>query len=292
MSNGLLTPAFLTRLERLRLQVRELPSHRGGARRSKQLGASVEFAEYRPYLPGDDLRHLDWRAYARLGRLFLKTFFDERDVLLYLMVDASRSMDYHGKLEQAQQLAAALGYLGLAEEDRVEALIFADRVRGKLERLISKQSAPRLFAMLQGAKALGEGTEGSLDWLTRAGMPTEPGVVVILSDFLLSDGYEEALKRLQAARHQVVAVQILSREELHPGFAGDLHLLDSESGKGLDVALSPYVVGQYREAVAAYTAELSEFCRRRGMYHVLVPAEESLEEAVFGRLLRTGVIGR
>ncbi|ASS75466.1 hypothetical protein CIG75_11085 [Tumebacillus algifaecis] len=292
MSKGFLTPAFLARLERLRLQVRDMPSHRGGARRSKQLGSSVEFAEYRPYLPGDDLRHLDWRAYARLGRLFLKTFFDERDVLLYLMVDASRSMDFHGKLLQAQRLAAAIGYLGLAEEDRVEALIFADRVRGKLERLMSKQSAHRLFAMLQQAKALGEGTEGSLQWLVRSAMPTEPGVVVILSDFLFADGYEDALKRLQAAQHQVVVIQILSAEELDPSYAGDLQLVDSESGKGLDVALSPFVLKRYRDTVTAYTAELGEFCRRRGMYHVLVPAEESLEAALFGRLLRTGVIGR
>jgi uncharacterized protein (DUF58 family) len=292
MSSPFLTPAFLARLERLRLQVREMPSHRGGARRSKQLGSSVEFAEYRPYLPGDDLRHLDWRAYARLGRLFLKTFFDERDVLLYLMVDASRSMAFHGKLLQACQIAAALGYLALSEEDRVEALIFADRVRAKSERLMSKQAVHRLFAMLQAAQALGEGTEGSLAWLTRAGMPTEPGVVVLLSDFLLADGYEEALKRLQAARHQVIVVQILSREEIDPAYAGDLHLIDSESGKGLDVALSPYVVDQYRETVKAYTAGLAEFCRRRGMHYVLVEAEESLEAAMFGRLLETGVIGR
>ncbi|MFD2171169.1 DUF58 domain-containing protein [Tumebacillus lipolyticus] len=292
MSDPFLTPAFLARLERLRLQVRNMPSHRGGARRSKQLGSSVEFAEYRPYLPGDDLRHLDWRAYARLGRLFLKTFFDERDVLLYLMIDASRSMDFNGKLQQAQQVAAALGYLALAEADRVEALLFADRMLSRSNRLMSKQSANRLFSTLQQAQALGSGTEGSLSWLLRSGMPTESGLVVILSDFLFGDGYEEALKRLQGAGHSVVVVQILSAEEIDPAYAGDLHLVDSESGKGLDVAVSPYVLKQYREAVATYAQQLGEFCRRRGMHHLLVRAEERLEEVMFGQLLRTGVIGR
>ncbi|KEO81986.1 DUF58 domain-containing protein [Tumebacillus flagellatus] len=289
-SNALLSPTLLARLERLRLQARETPSLRGGSRRTRQLGSSIEFAEYRPYMPGDDLRHLDWRAYARLQRLFLKRFMDERDALLYLCVDISQSMAFGGKLQLARQLAAALGYLALAGEDRVEALLFSKKVTGRTPRLSGKASAYRLFDSLQNVHARETGEKGSLSWLVQGGVPREPGIVVLLSDFLFADGYEDALRRLQAARHAVVVVQILSAEELNPTFAGDLHLIDSETGIGRDVSISPHVVQSYKRAVAEYTATLQDHCRRRGLHYVLLSANDSVEDAVFRRLLPTGVV--
>ena len=284
---AILSPALLHRLERLRLQARETPSLRGGARRTRQIGTSVEFAEYRPYIPGDDLRHLDWRAYARLGRLFLKTFIDERDALLYLMIDASRSMSFGKKLTRAKQVAAALGYLALASDDRIEAWVFGARLLARTPRLTGKPSAPRLFDGLQQAE---QAEGGSLEWLVRGGVPREPGVVVLLSDFLFDSGYEDALRRLQMARHQVVVVQVLGREELDPPFLGDRHLIDSESGEGRDVAISPLVVERYKQTVADYTAGLQDFCHRRGMHYALVADDESVEDVIFRRLLATGVV--
>ncbi|HEU4964595.1 MAG TPA: DUF58 domain-containing protein [Bacilli bacterium] len=293
MSRGaFITPAFLGRLERMRLLMREVPSLRGGARRTRQVGTSVEFAEYKPYTPGDDLRHLDWRAYARLGKLFRKTFLDERDALLYLLVDVSHSMMFGDKLQQAQQMAAALGYLALAEDDRVEAWVFAEKLRTRTPRLTGKPAASRLFDALQAVQTPEEATEGTLNWLVRGGVPREPGVVVLLSDFLFQDGYEEAIRRLQLQRHQIVVVQVLAREELDPPFMGDVHLIDSETGGGKEVALSPHVVDRYRQAVADYTTELQDYCRRRGLYYALLPADESLEDAFFRRMVTAGVIGR
>ncbi|PWK12833.1 DUF58 domain-containing protein [Tumebacillus permanentifrigoris] len=286
----LLSPALLARLERLRLQARETPSLRGGSRRTRQIGTSIEFAEYRPYIPGDDLRHLDWRAYARLHRLFLKTFLDERDALLYLYVDVSQSMAFGGKLHLAQQLAAALGYLALAGADRVEGAVFAEKVLARTPRLTGKPSAYRLFETLQNIHAREFGEQGTLSWLSRGGVPREPGLVVVLSDFLFTDGYVESLRRLQTGRNQVVVVQILSADELDPAFAGDLHLIDSETGLGRDVSISPHVVQKYKLAVSQYTAGLQDFCRRRGMHYVLLSAEDSVEDAVFRRLMPTGVV--
>ncbi|MBL0388796.1 DUF58 domain-containing protein [Tumebacillus sp. ITR2] len=286
----LLSPALLARLERLRLQARETPSLRGGSRRTRQIGTSIEFAEYRPYMPGDDLRHLDWRAYARLQRLFLKTFLDERDALLYLYVDVSQSMAFGGKLDLARQLAAALGYLALAGEDRVEGAVFSEKVLSRTPRLTGKPSAYRLFETLQIVQAREAGEEGTLSWMLRGGVPREPGLVVVLSDFLFADGYQEALRRLQAARHQVVVAQILSAEEFDPAFAGDLHLIDSETGIGRDVSISPHVVQKYKQAVSHYTGGLQDYCRRRGMHYVLLSAKDSVEDAVFRKLLPTGVV--
>lgn len=286
------TPKFLARLEQMRLMLREVPSMRGGARRTRQIGTSVEFAEYKPYTPGDDLRHLDWRAYARLGKLFRKTFLDERDALLYLLVDVSQSMAFGDKLRQAQQLAAALGYLALAEDDRVEAWVFAEKLLTRTPRLTGKPSAARLFDALTVAAPPEETAQGSLDWLVRGGVPREAGVVVLLSDFLFQDGYEEAIRRLQVQRHQIVVLQVLAREELDPPFMGDVHLIDSETGGGKEVAISPHVIERYRESVAAYTAALQDFCRRRGLYYALVPADESMEDVLFSRMTQAGVIGR
>lgn len=287
---ALLTPDVLARLERLRLQMLDTPSLRGGSRRTRQIGSSIEFAEFRPYIPGDDLRHLDWRAYARLQRLYLKTYLDERDALLYLFLDASQSMAFGGKLDLARQLAAALGYLALAADDRVEGAVFAEALLSRTPRLTGKPSANRLFQTLQTLQAREAGTEGSLSWLVRGGVPREPGIVAVLSDFLFQDGYEDALRRLQTARHQVVVVQILSADELDPTMAGEMHLIDSETGIGRDVSISPHVVQKYKQALARYTHDLRDFCRRRGMHYVLLSAQDSVEDAVFRHLLPTGVV--
>lgn len=284
----LLTAAQLARLERLRLQAKQSPGQRQGARRSREAGSSLEFAEYRPYTPGDDLRHLDWRAYARLHKLFLKTFLDERDVKLYLLIDASRSMQFGKKDQQAKRLAAALGYLALAGDDRLEAWTFAESCLRRTPRLAGKLSGARLFEFLHKEDAA---AAGSLDWIARGGGPQEPGYVVILSDMLFDTGYQEALRRLQAGRHQVAVVHILAREELDPDYAGDLRLLDSETEQGRDVAISPSVLQRYRRAVTDYREHLRQFCIRRGMVYAAVAADEAVDEVIFRTLTRAGVIG-
>nr|WP_026174295.1 hypothetical protein [Effusibacillus pohliae] len=199
-------------------------------------------------------------------------------------------MAFGGKIEQAKKLAAALGYLTLACHDRVEAWLFADKMLSRSQRFTGKQSAYRLFDILQQVEASEPGIDGSLSWLLRGGVPSEPGILVLLSDFLFVDGYQEGLRRLQAGRHQVVVVQVLCRGELDPQFVGDLHLIDSENGIGRDVAISPHMLQRYKQAVAGYTSELQDFCRRRGMFYVLVPAEENLEDVLFRRLPASGVI--
>jgi len=279
----------LARLERLRLQAKNTPSQRLGARRSRETGSSLEFAEYRPYTPGDDLRHLDWRAYARLKKLFLKTFLDERDAKLYVLIDASRSMRFGKKDLQAKRLAVALGYLALAGEDRVEAWMFAESCLRRTSRLAGKLSGARLFEFLHKEDA--DAAAGSLDWIARGGGPQEPGYVVILSDMLFDTGYEEALRRLQAGRHQVAVVQVLAREELDPDYAGDLRLIDSESGQRRDVAISPSVLQRYQRAVTGYTAHLRQFCMRRGMFYATAAADEAVDEVIFRKLTGAGVIG-
>jgi uncharacterized protein (DUF58 family) len=304
---GWLTPDFLARLDRLRLQARGLPSARGGGRLTRQHGSSVEFAEYRPYTPGDDLRHLDWRAYGRLGKLFLKTFLDERDIVLYLWLDTSRSMAFGGKFEQGGRVAAALGYMALAGDDRVEAWQFGERLQFRSPSYAGKGATARLFDALRRmecaegvdaggadavARAADDTTGGDLKWVLRGGVPKQPGLVVILSDFLYEAGYEDALRRLQMAGHQVAVLQVLAREELDPAYAGDLRLIDSESGAGRDVALSPHVLERYRQTVAAYAAGLEQFCKRRGMFYAQVAADESLEDILLRKLPHAGVIQR
>lgn len=288
----LLEPAFMRRLERLMLASKRV--QRGsakGERRSKRKGASVEFADYRDYVQGDDLRHVDWNLYARLEQLHLKLFEDTEDLTLHILVDASRSMAYGAppKFAFARQLAAAIGYVGLAGYDRVGITAFSGadtRVFGPAR---GRVSARRLFAFLEalepaGATQLDAACRGLL---LRA---RTRGVTVVISDFFDEGGHEQAVRRLAAGRAALHAVQVLAPEELNPELSGDLKLIDSETGRAVEVSVSPALLRQYARDRDAFTEGLHAFCTARGAGHYLVSSGAPLERTVLDVLRRGGVL--
>src|SRR6202165_1959043 len=226
----LLDPQFLSRLEQLELVSRKIFLGRmKGERRSKRKGQSVEFADYRNYVVGDDLRFLDWNLYARLDRLFLRLFMEEEDLHFYLLVDNSLSMDFGNptKLHFAKQIAAALGFIGLVNMDRVVIEAFNDRLTQSLPAVRGRRSLWRMMDFLQKIEPAGP---SDLKKALRSFSIkcSGKGIVVLLSDFMDKGGYEDALRYLVARQLDIYVIQILSQEEIDPEIVGDLRLVDIE----------------------------------------------------------------
>src|SRR5580698_4655420 len=226
----LLDPQFLARLEQLELVSRKIFSGvMKGERRSKRKGQSVEFADYKNYVIGDDLRHLDWNLYARLDKLFIRLFMEEEDLHFYVLIDNSLSMDFGTptKLHYAKQVAAALGFIGLVNLDRVMIEAFNEKLTQSLPAVRGRRSLWRLLGFLDKIQP---GGPSDLKKALRSFSikSSGKGIVVVLSDFMDKAGYEDALRYLVAKQMDVYAIQILSQEEIYPEVVGDLQLVDIE----------------------------------------------------------------
>ncbi|UJR79735.1 DUF58 domain-containing protein [Sandaracinus amylolyticus] len=287
MSSSLLEPEFLRRLARLRLAVRRrFAGATSGARRSKNRGSSAEFAEHRPYFPGDDVRRIDWNAYARLEELVLRLFVAEEDLSLYLLVDTSASMGLGTprKIDVAKRLAAGLGYVGLSGSERVAVMPFAARLSRPLPASRGRKRVGPLLRFLDELEPSGDTdlARGVDEFLARS---PRPGLVVVLSDFLDPRGFTRPLDRLIADKHEPVLFHVLDREELDPTPGGDLELIDSETGRKVEVSLDARAVRAYRQRLAAFLVELESYAKKRGLFYGRV-GERAFEDVLVEYLAR------
>ncbi len=288
----LLDPDFLVRLQRLEIVSKKIfVGKTKGERLSKRKGQSVEFADYRAYSVGDDLRFLDWNLFARLDRLFLRLFLEEEDLHVYVLVDNSLSMEFGTptKLHYAKQVAAALGFIGLTNMDRVVIEVFNDRITRSTPALRGRRSLWRLTSFLEGIDPAGPSD------FTRALKAfslkcSGKGVVVILSDFLDKGGYAEGLRYLIARNLDVYVVQILSQEEIEPPLTGDLKLTDMEDGDEAEVTVSAPLLKKYKETLNAYRGALSQFCTRRGVQYLFTSNQVPFDRLVLGYLRQRGLL--
>jgi len=297
-SSVVLDAEFMRKLERLTVVARKVfPGQLKGEKRSPRHGSSVEFADFRTYTAGDDFRYVDWNVYARLDRLFLKMFREEEDLHLYLLLDVSRSMRFgepQTKLDAARKLAAAIGYIGLASLDRVAAATFADRITARFRLTRGRRHAPRLFRFLSeaGEETTGEAAPAATDLsqsLREFAIRTRnPGVVVVVSDFLDPHGYREAITALLACHFDVNAIQVLSPDELSPELAGDLRLVDSETDEMREITVSGALLSDYRRRAEEYCQELKQFCVSRGAGYGRLLTSDPVEEFILTYLRRGG----
>ena len=288
----LLSPELLARLERLELVSRKIFRGRmKGDRRSPRKGQSIEFADFRQYVPGDDLRFLDWNLYARLDRLFLKMFLEEEDLHLFLVVDASRSMNFGTptKLEYAKQLAAALGFIGLVRSDRVKVEVLGAPAGSQAPAFRGRASLWRLLDHLSAIEPAGETdlTEGMKRFCLRN--PGQ-GIVILLSDLLDKRGFEDGLRYLAARPVDAYVIQVLSAEELDPPLTGDLLLVDSEDGDKADVTVSAPLLKRYRKTLDTFLSSARDYCHRRGMTYLLATNQVPCDTLITGYLRSRGLV--
>jgi uncharacterized protein (DUF58 family) len=282
--------AFLRRLERLALALQRPPTAGlAGDHRTRRKSDAPEFADYRTYSPGDDFRRIDWKAYGRLGALYYRLGEAQDDLALHLLVDTSPSMDFGApnKLHYARQLAAALGYLGLARLDAVGVGALGARP-SPLPLLRGKAQASRLFAYLDGLAA--QPATPLLDSVRAFRRGAARGVAVLLTDGFFPDEHAAGLGDLLQAGFQPVLLHVLSPQELDPDLAGDLELIDSETGEAVPASLTPEVLGRYRERLQTWCGELERYCAARRIPYVRLSTALSLEEAVLGELRRRGLL--
>lgn len=301
-----------------------------GERRSKRRGDSVEFADHRQYSVGDDLRRVDWNIVGRLDRLFLKLYLEEEDVSLLVVLDASASMDCGepGKFLFAQRLAAALAYVGLSNLHRVGLGAIGGTIAERTNEGESAARGGAEFPRASDAGATDdESAEGALThalrdlrgrsrihdagrWLcalrpgdagsggSRFGEACKrialhrrgKGVVVVVSDFLYKEGYESGLRALAGRGHEVFAIQVLSPQELEPTLGGDLRLRDVEDGDAPEVTISAPLLARYKANLRAYMDGLRLFCAQRGIVHVPVRSDASVESLTLDHLRARGLL--
>lgn len=279
--NPLLEPSFLRRLDALRLSHRPVSSLAPGSRRSARRGTSTEFADFREYVPGDDLRAVDWNAYGRLEKLFLKLFVDEQDLALHLLLDLSGSMAFGAptpKALYAKKLAAALGYVALARADRVAAVSLGGASPNSPPPFLrGMRDVGTLFQSLQSMPVQGRADARALG--RYASQTKTPGTAVLFSDFY-DEGWMQSLQALRARRFSVVLVHILSPFELRPALVGTVRLADAETGQTRDATLSPALLEQYEQRLQTFLASLQAAALRYGMDYVRLESDLSLEQAV------------
>jgi uncharacterized protein (DUF58 family) len=293
MADSLLEPEFLQRLECLYVVTREqFTGHVTAARVSRKFGVGLEFADYRAYTPGDDFRYIDWAAYAKRGDLLIKLFSEEVATQIFLVIDASLSMATGApqKLLFAKKIAAAIGYIGLANGDPVSLVSFDRRLRdggrnfqgrGQLQPLLRALDEMRP----EESTSLGDSIK---EFCQR--YASKRGLVVLLSDFLDGPGYEAAIRLLHYHRFDLLAVRVNSRDEIDPKTVGDTELVDSETGERVVVGVTPAIVDAYRRRFEAHYAELARLCKvmRRG--YVSVATDMPFESVVFDVFRQTGVL--
>ncbi len=301
----------MARLDRLDVRSRKLL--RGGLpgeRRSKRRGQSVEFADYRPYVVGDDLRFIDWNLYARLDRLFLRIFMEEEDLSVTVVIDQSMSMRFGepSKLLFAARAAAALGYVTLTHQNRLSVLAFdgpGSRAGdpGSIQRLTGlrgHRDLPRLLEMLEPMAGMGSEIEGEVESVDAAGSlrligatHRTPGILILISDMLHKGDAAEGLRYLMHPRWDAMLIHVLSPEELSPsahGITGDLRLRDAEDGMEAEVSVSPGLLKRYQLRLEAFRESVREGCLNRDMAYLFADSSASVDRTILDPLRRQRVL--
>lgn len=319
---GLLDPSFMARLNGLDLSSRKIFAGKlQGERRSKKRGESVEFADHRHYVVGDDLRHIDWNLFGRLDMLFMKVFLEEEDLSLHLVLDASASSDCGSpnKFLFGQKLCAALAYIGLVNLNRVAiTVIGGERIDaegdggnsgdrpvtagGPIDPSEARPAVMHTLRDLRGRRRLAEAGRflcgirpGGVSRFDEAAKRIAVsrrgrGVMVIVSDMFLKEGYEQGLRMLVGHGYDLFVLQTIAPDEMEPTLGGDLRLKDIEDADRAEVTISAPLLNRYKKLLTAYVNQLHEFCARRDIIHAAIKTDTPIENIVLEYLRQRGML--
>jgi len=288
----LFDPEFMRRLESLEIASRKIFTGKmRGEKRSRRKGFSQEFADYRDYVHGDDLRHLDWNVYGRLDKLFLKMFYEEEDLHLHLLVDGSRSMDFGdpNKFAYARQVAAAIGYVGLVNLNPVSIRVLRKGEESIMRTARGERMVWRMMDFLQGVQP-DAGTDLAGGLKRFAISRPRRGVAILISDFLDRDGYDQALKWLLGAGMESYVLHVLAPQEVQPSLRGDLKLMDMEDADLVELSLTGNLAKSYEKTLAAFRAGLAASCSKYGMAYTFSSTGSPFDELVLLYLRRAGLV--
>lgn len=272
---------FLQKVQRLVLKTRfSLDGTSAGNRKSRSKGSSVEFSDYREYAPGDDFRRVDWNAYGRFEKLFVKLFMEEREAPVSIFLDVSKSMDWGepNKSIQSRRLAAALGYISLANFDRVSVFCVEEGIQQMCRNIRGKNLFHRITDILEHVRYRGESQIQKA--VEDCRMQSGRGITVLISDFFFRESLEELLKHLTVHKQSVYACHILSPQEVHPEINESLRLVDSESGEMLDITVTPSLMKAYGKSFENFCGQLERTCIKWGANYFQFSSDMAVEEMV------------
>ena len=293
MRKNIINEEFLQQIEALQSLIRNnVAGQFGGTHQSKTYGSSCEFADYRDYIPGDDITKIDWNAYARFDKLYQKLYLDERQMHTKIYIDASRSMEYGraDKADQALRLAATIAYLSLSEMDKVSVYAIREKeIVTIISGMVGKDSFVTEVGKLNELEFSGD------SYISDAIMPSSvgygDGMSVIISDFLTDNNYEDAINYLADKKRDVFCIQVLSPDELNPKLRGKVHLYDSESNdRFYRRNIKRDIMQAYRKALEYATNRIDELCASRGAKYLLASSEDEMGDIFFGSLVEKEVL--
>ena len=280
-----LDPDVLTSTSDLQLIARTVvDGFVAGLHRSPDFGFSQEFAEYRAYTPGDDLRHVDWNVFARTERTYLKRYRGETNTLLTVLLDASQSMEYAShaisKMDYARYIAASLFYLAIhSQRDAAGLIVFDDEVRNYVRPSTRQGQLARLMSGLEQAEPHAR-TDFSKPMHHFQEFLKRRGLVVIVSDFFESpDELVRTIEPLRFHGNEVVLFQVLDPQEIAPAFRDAAVLVDLETRQQMEVT-PDYARQEYRAKMDAHIADLRARCRGAGLDYFLLPTDRPLDAAL------------
>ncbi len=283
----MLTDSFLSRLDALSLAMRgRAQGGAGGTRRSRQTGSSAEFSDYREYVPGDDIRRLDWNALARFDRLFLKLFMEEQESMVTVLLDASASME--AKWASARSAAEAVGYLALTGGDRLCVQVLKNGRALRSPQLAGRAAFPRLTGFLD--TCVPDGTEGTLTEAVKHTEGLKKGLCFLITDGYTEDALKEALDYLRYMKQETAVIQALSGEELRPGMEGAVRLTDSESGERIDLLADRSALDAYHDALNDFLKQVQGNCSSREAPYMLLDGDQKFEDVFISLLSRSRMI--
>ncbi|WP_094546943.1 DUF58 domain-containing protein [Petroclostridium xylanilyticum] len=278
--NNIFDSEFLRKIEQLKINSRVLMSTNGsGNRKSRSKGSSVEFSDYREYSSGDDFRRIDWNAYGRFDKLFIKLFMEEREARINIFIDTSASMNWGTphKGIQAKRLAAAIAYIGLANFDKVSILAVNEQITSSRKSIHGKAGFWQVLNYLQDLPFTGGTT---LNKAIREFDGGGAGISIIISDFFSFDGLKEALKYLQYKKQDIILCHMLSPEEIAPSVGGSVRLIDVETGETKDITVTHSLLKAYQKALEDFTGDIKKFCFKRGITYIRLSSDLSMENMV------------
>ena len=293
MNKSVINEEFLQQVEMLQTLVKNnIAGLFGGNHQSKSYGSSCEFADYRDYEAGDDMAKLDWNAYARFDKLYLKLYLDERQMHTRIYIDASRSMEFgkSKKAEQALRIAATIAYLSVHEMDKVSIYLIRDKqIHEVISGMVGKDAYITEIGKLNEVEFSGD------SYISETILPSKvgygDGMSVLISDFLTDNDYEAAIEHLAQKKRHVFCVQILSKEELNPQARGKMHFFDSENPRmSYRKNIDREIARAYKEALQYATERIRSYCLSRGADYLLASAEDSIGEIFFGKMVDLGVM--